>query len=96
MNVSKKTISFSLLGYASVQFLIVGAGLAHHYSQQQIEPTILAVEAPRFTLQDTFYGFITKPHNPANLPTNQGFEYKFTLIAGTTGTSGDATMVFPV
>ncbi len=96
MKISKKVTSFSLLTYAGAQFFIVGVGLGHHYSQQQTEPIVLAAEAPRYTLQDIRYGFIAKPHKPADLPTNQAFEYKISLVAGTTGTSGDAEMVFPV
>lgn len=91
-----KKFSYGLLVYVGGQALVVGVGLAHHYSQQQITPIVLTIEAPQYSMQDIRYGAITKPHNSADLPQNQTFEYKLTLVAGTTGSSGDATMVFPV
>jgi hypothetical protein len=98
MNIPKKIINGGLLFYAGGQVLTVGAGLAHHYSQQQIAPIVLTIEAPRYSMQELLYGAITKPYHPADFPQNPTFEYKLTLlVAGTTGSSGyDATMVFPV
>lgn len=96
MNIPKKTISQGLLTYIGVQALAVGAGLTYHYAQPYATPIVLTIEAPRYTPQDILYGAITKPYRPADLPQNPTFEYKLTFVAGTTGISGDATMVIPV
>ena len=96
MKISRKVASGSLLFYVGGQALAISAGLVHHYSQREIEPIVLTIEAPRYSTQDILYGAITKPQHPVDLPQNPTFEYKLTVIAGTTGSSGDATMVFPV
>lgn len=93
MNIPKETTSWVLLGHIGIQACAVGAGLAHHYSQQQIAPIVLTIEAPRYLIQDILYGAITKPYHPADLPKNPTFEYGLTLVAGT---GSNTTIVFPV
>lgn len=95
MNMQKETTSWILIGHIGVQACAVGAGLTYYYSQRQITPIVLTIEAPRYSMQDILYGAITKPRNSVDLPQNP-MEYKIMLVAGTTGSSGDATMVFPV
>lgn len=93
-----KKISCGLLGFIGVQACAVSVSLAKHYSQSQVAPIVLTIEAPKYAMRDILYGAITKPQLNYSVESSRSHakELGITFIASTTGISTGCTFVIPV